>query len=714
MEKYIRLPKDPVKLLLALCLAVFLLLTLRNTGLYPAVFHDEYTYSTSARLLPFSESPIPGYLYLWIYSFTNYCGDGFLDCARIFNALFFVSGAVFVFLLARKVMSDLMAVLIAAFSILGPFSIYTAYFMPESMYFFAFWLFAWKLTGLDADSRRREWILAGFVFGCVSLVKPHSLLFAPAVVVYIAYLVCEKCGKRIVAFTEKAGSFFITAAIVKFLIGFLFAGKSAFTIFGSFYGEYAVTATRDQDLYFKLFDFTAQVSIGQAMGMAVLYGVPFFIAIQIVYGLLKNGNADRSPLNKITVFTILVVLNLVFVTTVFSALEIVNTSLKTGRIEELMVLHMRYYSFALPLFFIVAAGGGVFAKPTAKPNLFLYLVLALLTGIACYAVYVEMYPFITSGYLHSPDLAGVRYDDTVFLVFGVFAIFSMGLCFWRVDIGARLYLSLAVPYFLVSSFNMIVITRSWIAGSSIGDRAGIFAKNYLSLDDRNKLVVAGDPPMFLFRAAFHIDAPKSLMCFGDQCIGPGSAFHLETPEAYKSLISRDQSLNFTVLPPGKEWILFIGKRVPDGNFSKILPLNGFTLARVSDSYLIDLSKPEWPGIVNQMGLTYIENRGARNVAGKIEIDFAAPLPARFDLTLLARSHGIPSGKAFVARVGDAAASFGLKGDSDERIVLRFDNPTRSSVLSVEIPASVRESNEAGRDAAVPGLELMKMEIKPII
>jgi phosphoglycerol transferase len=690
LKKYISLAKDPVKLLLTLCFAVFLVLLFRNAGLYPNVFHDEYTYGASSRLFPLSDAPIPCYLYLWIYSFTNYCGDGFLDCARIFNAFFFVSGAIFIFLMARKVASGFMAVLVAVFSILGPFGIYAAYFMPESMYFFAFWFFAWKLMDLRADSGNCEWMAIGFLFGCVSLVKPHSLLLTPAIALYIVYLVCERQNRRAVSIIEKAASFFVPAATAKFLIGFVLAGKSGITIFGSFYGDFAGRAMRDQGFYIKLLDFASQVSLGHIMAIVILYGVPFFIAIQIIYGLLKNGNDNRSPLNKITVFSVLVMANLVLVTAVFTALEMVETTVRTGRVDELLMLHMRYYDFAFPLFYIVAAGG-LFAK-SARPNLFLHALLALLTGIACHAVYVRMYPFITSGYVHAPDIYAISYNTVVFVFFGIISIVSLGLCFWRVDIAAKVYFSLTVPFYIVSSFYMIVQTRSLVVQPGVADRAGIFAKNYLSLEDRNKLVVAGFRPKFYYPAAFHVNAPGVSM----------------------SMLTGNQPPNFTRLPPGKEWILFVGDQVPTGNFAKVLPMNGFTLAQVAGSHVIDFTKPEWPGIRSQKGLTYVENRGAKSVGREIVIEFSEPLPARFDLTILAHARGAKAGKVFTARIGDTVLSFGLKDGGGERVVLRFDNPARSKTLTIEIPPRAEESSVEGRNDSGSGFDLMKLEIKQVL
>jgi len=49
-------------------ITIFLFLVLRNIGLYPTVFADEYIYSKLSRLQPLSESTIPNYLYLKLYS----------------------------------------------------------------------------------------------------------------------------------------------------------------------------------------------------------------------------------------------------------------------------------------------------------------------------------------------------------------------------------------------------------------------------------------------------------------------------------------------------------------------------------------------------------------------------------------------------------------------------------------------------------------------
>ncbi|MDR1708338.1 MAG: glycosyltransferase family 39 protein [Candidatus Accumulibacter sp.] len=548
MKKFFPLFNKPIWLLLLLCSVVFLVQLVRTTGLYPTVFPDEDTYSTLSRLVPLDQSPVPMYLYFWIYSFTNHCGDGFLDCARILNSLFFVSGAVFVYLIARRVMPGMVAVLVAGASILGPLGIYTAYFMPENLYFLGFWILAWGLIGLDENSRIRQWLLPGFVFGCLSLVKPHSLFLVPAIAIYIVYLGCGKQVRRPATITMNAAAFFIAAAAAKFLLGYLFAGNSAFTIFGPLYSEIASLAGQNPDVYFRLAEFASLSFGGHAMAIALLYGVPVFVTMSIVIESLKNGDANRAPLNRISLFAILVVSNLVLVTAAFSALARLYS-------EEEFLLHMRYYNFALPLFYIVAASA-MFSK-RARPGAISTVLLASLTCLACYAVGAYMAPFVTGSNLHSPDIHSVSGNEGVFYVFGGLSILALLLCFWRTVSGARTYVCLVVPFLVASAFNMIEGARSNALSPGVGARAGLFARDYLSPNDRDKLLIVGSYPRYLYNAAFHVNS------------------------AGVSVDSR-WPYDFSKLPAGKEWVLFVDDPVPAGSwFSQVLPMNGFTLARVA-------------------------------------------------------------------------------------------------------------------------------------
>lgn len=125
--------------LAAAVLLIFVYLVLRSTGLYPLVFADEWAYSSAARLLPAAQAIVPSWLYLWLFGLTSACGNGFLDCARIVNALLFVASAPFLYQLARQVASERVAAVVTVLSLLAPVNSYTAYFMtaPPTPWFSA-------------------------------------------------------------------------------------------------------------------------------------------------------------------------------------------------------------------------------------------------------------------------------------------------------------------------------------------------------------------------------------------------------------------------------------------------------------------------------------------------------------------------------------------------------------------------------------------------
>jgi phosphoglycerol transferase len=623
---------------------------------------------------------------MWIYSSTNYCGDGFLGCARIINALVYVSASIFIFLVAKKVTSGLMAVLVAIFSIIGPFSIFTSLFIPESLYFFGFWVFSWQLLNLTADSQKSKWMLAGFLFGCTWLVKPHSLFFTPAILFYVIYVFQGKPDRTLFGIVEKAVAFFGAAATTRFLVGFLLAGKSGVLLFGSFYSRFAGRAFSDSDLILKFLELVLQNSLGHFVAITIMYGVPFLILLSIVTDLANGAKIVRAPLDRISVFAILVVSNLILVTIAFTALAAIN-------LEMQIVLHTRYYFFALPFFLIITATA--VSSNSTKLNRSTRIFLALQLGISCYAIFGLAFPFVhlNTDLFFSPDFYGIRQNLPVCVIFSLMALVVLGLCFWKANFSARIYLFFMAPLLVVSA--LVHSGRSESIVSSIGDRAGLFVRDYLSEYDRNGVGVVGTDYRNLCKALFHISSPgASMVC------------HWGTCDLFRF--------------PSMKWVLFIGDKVrPKDLFSELIPMDGFTLARVSaeaaGSYRIDFRRATLPGIVRQIRRLPDSGRdGAKGAADKIEIEFAAALPPRFEVTIQARLLDADAGENFVAKVGNSELPFALKGNSDRRVVLEFDNPARYGVLSLETRrASAAESSGSGGDSAGRRFELTSMEIRPI-
>lgn len=154
-------------------------IAMRNAGLYPAVFSDEYLYSTSARLKPLADATVPAWLYLAVYRLTATCGDGFLACARILNLAVFALASGFVYLVARRVANSGTAIAIALLALAGACNTFTAYFMREALYAFGFWVLVWHTTRLGPEASSRCWAVVGLMLGLLSLVKPHALFLLP-------------------------------------------------------------------------------------------------------------------------------------------------------------------------------------------------------------------------------------------------------------------------------------------------------------------------------------------------------------------------------------------------------------------------------------------------------------------------------------------------------------------------------------------------------
>ena len=165
-------------------LLILLFLLIRNHGLYPLVFLDEWSYSRYSRLAPLGEAIVPSYLYLWLFRATNACGPEFLECARLGNTVLYLLAAPFLYRVALPLAGRAAAVMITLSILLGGTSVYTAFFMPEATYFLCFWVLTWLVLEEIGGTGVRGAVWTGITLGLMSLVKVHALFLLPAIMVY--------------------------------------------------------------------------------------------------------------------------------------------------------------------------------------------------------------------------------------------------------------------------------------------------------------------------------------------------------------------------------------------------------------------------------------------------------------------------------------------------------------------------------------------------
>lgn len=639
--------------------SVSFLLLYRTTGLQPTVFADEYTYSKFARLLALDEVSIPGYLYFFAYGSTNLCGEAFLACARVLNIFFLVAAAPFIYLIGRKVSGERSALVIALLSILGPINSYTAYFMPESLYFFTFWVFTYFAFSLEREHSLSRWALVGLLFGISALVKPHALFLLPALAIYFLVVQFHFAGGRLryVYFGRYLG-LFASAISTKFAIGYLLAGVAGLTLFGAAYTSIAVSSMKGMEHYLHLMGLAARNLFGHAISLSLLFAVPIAGLLARVGTLRPHDDKERIQAN-IAQYTLLVLALLLCVVVAFTA-----SVSGSGPYESNARLHMRYYNFAFPLLLLVA--GSYLEVGSGGPSRGYRALVAIPLGAAiCYALWTKLAPYAPS-LVDNPELRGFTYNPTAFYVLGGIALLSLALWVYRTRVGAASFIFLFMPLTVCSSTFYVNQELRHRLVPDVFDRAGMFTKRYLPPEDIAKLVVIGSDPAGLFRTLFHLDHR----------------------DATYVALAQDESYDIRKLPADKDWILLVGDHPLSGDVFFKLTVNGFTLARAKGPDTIDFRKTSWPGLLSTArGLSAAERWGAWSVGDVVTLEFSAPLPERFSVHLKAQAFGRNVGRRLVARVGSYVVDFTLGAHAEERR-LDFVNPESSRVLSFHIPDPV--------------------------
>jgi phosphoglycerol transferase len=669
-------------LIFAVCLTiVFAALLFRNWDIYPTVFADEYIYSKFSRLLPLSDSTIPGYVYLAIYSITNTCGDGFLSCARILNALFFVAAAPFIYLTARRVCTGGIASVIAFLALLGPINSYTAYYMPEALYFFSFWLFTWFVLQLDNSSDSMAWSLGGILLGLSALVKPHSLFFLPAVLIYILYVSRKNGGDWILQAFRNAFFFIAFVFLTKLLFGYFLAGKSGITIFGPMYSSVASSTTSNFQRYLELFNVSAEILKGHVLAISLMFGMPIAFAINSSFNMI-NSKAEVKTDQKITFYTLAILASLILVTCLFTA-SVANT----GPYETAARLHMRYYNFMLPLLLIIATSQ-LSLEPINGTLKWRAIAAFPIGATILYAVYTHLMPY-TPSLVDSPELRGFTSNSTVFHVLSGISFVALAVWGYDARAGAKFFIYLFMPLSVFFSTTYVNQELRQRLIPDVYDKAGIFAKQHLSNEEISKLLIVGSDLSGLFRSLFYLDSTQASF----EVIPEGTSYELSK------------------IPVGKEWVLAIGDHLLRKEMSLQFPMNGFTLDRI---VIVDFKKSSWPGVITKSrGLCSAEGWGRWSAGETVTLEFAMPLPEKFAIQLVARAFGPNVGKEFMVHVGGITKNFKLNA-SHERRVIEFVNSQKDKTIKFDIPSPASPKDLGlSADERKLGIAFTELRIVPL-
>ena len=673
------------RLLAGAILLFVVLLIVRVQGVYPVVFGDEYTYSRFSRLIPFSEANRPGYIYYFIYRSTNYCGEAYLSCARILNVLFFVASAPFIYLISLKVVGRKTALLISLLVLVGPQNTYTAYFMPEALYFLGFWIFAWMILFDEQRDRYRYWVKAGLALAVLSLVKPHALFLIPGFILYSLF--CEFRLRRATGFHRVLVNLCVFVSVLllgKFILGFLIAGPVGVTLLGSDYSGAANVAASGEGRYVALAKMAAAISVGHVLGLALMSGVAMAI---LVSGLLRPMSlvSDRSERAELAVFTVLILGGLILLSIVFTA-----AITGQGPYETVDRLHLRYYNFALPLLLILSASYASDADQISdnpRDRLVRWCVGVILIVLIIIAVITRLAPFYVN-FVDNPDLSGAS-NKSIAHFYGFLSV--SGVLLWMLSPrkGARLFIYLIAPVLAVATTVVANKGLRQQQNPSQFDRAGIMIRQFLEPGELNTLVVVGEEPASTARLMFHLDSPR----------------------AEFRLVPNGSPLDASKLPATAHWLLTVGDYSVAGSPSVALDAGVFRLYSLGKSIQVDFTEAGSTGRLSAVaGLSGTESFGAWSDGNTVKLTFKAALPDRFDLKMVAKAFGPNVGKPIRLDCGSFSTNLLLDEKVSEQS-LGVENPDRVSSIVLTIPAPTSPSEiGAGNDRRRLGIGLASIEI----
>jgi phosphoglycerol transferase len=284
-----------------------------------------------------------------------------------------------------------------------------------------------------------------------------------------------------------------------------------------------------------------------------MFGVPIAIAINTSLNSIFSKTEIQSD-QKTSFYSLAVLVSLMVIAALYTATTVANSG---AALETITRIHMRYYNFAFPLLLVIAASQ---LSLESAPSMYrLRAIIAFPIGIAIlYAVYTRMAPYWPN-LIDSPELRGFTRIKYAFYVLGGLSFFALALWVYSARFGARIFVYLFMPLALAYSTTNVNKDLRIRQKPDVYDKAGIFTKQYLSNEEISKLVVIGSNGIGVFRSLFYLDNPQSS----------------------QETIPEVSNYNLYKLPEGKEWLLVIGDHSLSEKPFFQLPMDGFTLVRVT-------------------------------------------------------------------------------------------------------------------------------------
>lgn len=457
---------------------VYVFFVWRNYGASPFIMPDEYVYSTYSRFLPLRNAQIPSYLYYLVYSITAYWGDNYLDVARMLNVFFYVSGSIFVFLIAKNILTYNWAVFIMFVTLFMPTNFYISYFMPESMYFCFFWVLQYVIIRSNYNNTLNV-IIIGVIYGFLILIKPHAWFLLP---IYLAYFML--INRPTLSTHQKLLVFIISFLFTRFIFGYFIAGLESITFFGDAYSTNANLAIINIGKIINSTNDFIIISAVHLISLSIIFGIVFFETVNIKY---KEENLE---INKIVH---LLWLHLIILIPIISLFTVI-VSLFGG--EWIYRIHMRYYIFVFPYFLILVTynitnSHKIFINLNTFKIIISSIVIVVPMGVMYYYnLNFYFHPF-TVGMADIPEIFLLIHNKYLFYIICSISMICLALWFFKSNYSRYVYLLVYIPlYITIVWYNHDSLHNERFSNSNVSS-AGQYLQDHVSTAAQDSTIVIG-------------------------------------------------------------------------------------------------------------------------------------------------------------------------------------------------------------------------------
>jgi phosphoglycerol transferase len=454
-------------------------------------------------------TPYPSYFYFWIYSFLPHDS---LNASKILNAAFIVATAVPIYAIARRYLAIPVAAAFTAVVILSPISSFARYVMPESVYFFGFWMVVLVVLSALDKSELLSATAGGALIGALSLIKPHAL----ALTLGIGLFFLLRDRSRIHG-ALNAAVIFLGYYVVRVVLAYLLIGEWTWSVIGPRYAE-------ELDAGYRI-DFLAAAYnlLGHVSAIVALVAVPLAVTLVAVScrQLVHTEKTEREAIDRLRDLGLLAcgMLAAMVAMTVYYSQSIYQIDPEGERITR---LHGRYYVYVLPLFVLVTIG--LWQNKIDFSKLLPRWVVAITCGAVVVAAVVVCVAFETNK-VDYPDLALAdgRYF-AITLPIAAFLFVGYGLATragtTKLVIGATLWwpaIALSTSVALIAYFAIVYKLKDPVDIAFFNSQSDL-----RRLVGRNDGIVVGSDDLEVWRMMFYL---RSLST--GRIVPPGTEFDTE-------------------------------------------------------------------------------------------------------------------------------------------------------------------------------------------